>query len=355
MNTPLNKANIKKSGQNEHISLPETDNQDIHTQKEDTSHTAGSIILANIHTRDLINTQGRTFVSQLVGRIQNSANVLAERIQNTAHQLAKNVHSFAPNLVSHNKIQLVLAQGKLKGTESTITLQNNQPIATLAHSGQHTAQLKKMHPELFEKLPRSLKTTPSNTTHAQANKPALSHLMDTGDKPAELIVNNKRYNNIAQENTHTPNQAINQLSNTPGNIILTNIKTNEPINTQLHNLVSQLVERVQIVVPNLANQNSVQLVLDQGKLKGTEITITLQNNQLLVTLAHSGQHTELLQKMHPELLERLQRINTDQQVRIVTMSHEQHNQHSGREQGHQQESNQKSRILDYWLEEQENA
>lgn len=59
--------------------------------------------------------------------------------------------------------------------------------------------------------------------------------------------------------------------------------------------------------------------------------------------------------MHPELLERLQRINTDQQVRIVTMSHEQHNQHSGREQGHQQESNQKSRILDYWLEEQENA
>ena len=149
-------------------------------------------------------------------------------------------------------------------------------------------------------------------------------------------------------------QVANPSSNTPGNIILTNIKTSEPRNQQLHALVSQLVERIQILVPNLARQDRVQLVLEQGPLKGTEITILLQNNRLTITLVHSSQNAELLQQMRPELLERLQRINTDQQVRIIT-THEQQAHEGHQQQDQQQESSQKSRIVHDWLEEQNDA
>lgn len=158
----------------------------------------------------------------------------------------------------------------------------------------------------------------------------------------------------SQEEPHIQHHISAQQNNTPGQIILANLKMPEPMNQQLHNLVSQLIDKVQILVPNLGNQNRVQLVLEQGQLKGTEITITLQNNQLNVTLSHSGQHTELLQQLRPELLERLQKMNTDQQVRVITTSHEQAAQNDHQEQG-QHESSQKSRVFDLWLEEQENA
>ena len=158
----------------------------------------------------------------------------------------------------------------------------------------------------------------------------------------------------SQEEPHIQHHISAQQNNTPGQIILANLKTPEPMNQQLHNLVSQLVDKVQILVPNLGNQNRIQLVLEQGQLKGTEITITLQNNQLNVTLSHSNQHTELLKQLRPELLERLQKMNTDQQVRVITTSHEQAAQNGHQEQG-QHESSQKSRVFDLWLEEQENA
>ncbi|AQS40636.1 hypothetical protein Sps_05573 [Shewanella psychrophila] len=157
------------------------------------------------------------------------------------------------------------------------------------------------------------------------------------------------------EAIHIPNQASSQLNNAPGNIILANIKTSEPINQQLHTLVSQLVERIQILVPNITNQDRIQLILDKGQLKGTEITISLKNNQLTVTLIHSSQNAELLQHMRPELLDRLQRINIDQQVRVITTSHEQQAHGGQQEQGQQQESSQKSRIIHDWLEEQNDA
>ncbi|WP_394390392.1 hypothetical protein [Shewanella woodyi] len=157
------------------------------------------------------------------------------------------------------------------------------------------------------------------------------------------------------EEGHVVNQATSQTNNTPGNIILANIKTNEPLNQQLHTLVNQIVERIQILVPNLANQGRVQLVVDQGQLKGTEVSISLKNNQLTVTLVHSNQNAELLQQLRPELLERLQKINTEHQVRIITSHHEQPAHGGQQEQGQQQESSQKSRVINEWLEEQSDA
>lgn len=242
-------------------------------------------------------------------------------------------------------MSLLTPKERLKADEKHISINTEHAIKVAEKSLVHH----------FEQAMPAVKTTADNATNTRASHSVIGHLMNTEEKPAQRVTNERRHHNMAQESTGTQNQGISQANNTPGNIILANMKTSEPINTHLHSLVSQLVERVQILVPNLAGQNKVQLILEQGKLKGTEITITLQNNQLTVTLAHNGQHTELLKKMYPELLERLQRLNTDQHVRIVTMNNEQNAQHSDREQGHQQESNQKSRILDYWLEDQENA
>lgn len=152
---------------------------------------------------------------------------------------------------------------------------------------------------------------------------------------------------------------LDSLANTPGNIILANLKTPEPMDLQRHQLISQLIDKVQILIPSLSQsnqgQNRVQLVLEQGLFKGTEITISLQNNQLSVTLTHSTEHAQLLQHARPELLERLQKLNPDQQVRLVTSSQEQAAENRQQDQGQQQESSQKSRVFDTWLEEQENA
>ncbi|WP_445945822.1 hypothetical protein [Shewanella sp.] len=160
-------------------------------------------------------------------------------------------------------------------------------------------------------------------------------------------------------NLGTQKAPLDNLNNTPGNIILSNLKTPEPMSFERQQLISQLIDKVQILIPSLGHatpgQNRVQLVLEKGLLKGTEITISLQNNQLSVNLIHSNEHAQLLQHARPELLERLQKLNPELQVRIVTSSQEQTSEPSQQDQGQQQESSQKSRVFDTWLEEQENA
>ncbi|MPY25666.1 type III secretion system needle length determinant [Shewanella psychropiezotolerans] len=289
------------------------------------------------------------------------------------------------NTNSETDISLVSQTSRLKGSVNQ-TIDNKQSHLA-AESGQIPASLAasdlKPIPDKLgtsDKNPnmQSLRTlnTSSSPLPNDKNKPVLvikglvnpilTQVIDSkvSAKEFNTALSDTKLNSLGKqrpetpkdiEAVHIPTQANSQLNNVPGNIILANIKTSEPINQQLHTLVSQLVERIQILVPNIATQDRVQLVLDKGQLKGTEITISLKNNQLTVTLIHSSQNAELLQHMRPELLERLQRMNTDQQVRVITTTHEQQAHGGQQEQGQQQESSQKSRIIHDWLEEQNDA
>lgn len=279
---------------------------------------------------------------------------LSPQVQSATHRITATVEakdSKQPS--SSNPIQEL---GFTQHPMSTLgQLHSKEPIKGEASISDNTASVSTTHGQASSQALFVQAEKPSRSNSELSSTPLMTKPSRHVDNAPVLSSGSKMLKaEKSQEEPHIQHHISAQQNNTPGQIILANLKTPEPMNQQFHNLVSQLVDKVQILVPNLGNQNRVQLVLEQGQLKGTEITITLQNNQLNVTLSHSNQHTELLKQLRPELLERLQKMNTDQQVRVITTSHEQAAQNGHQEQG-QHESSQKSRVFDLWLEEQENA
>ncbi|WP_039975146.1 type III secretion system needle length determinant [Vibrio jasicida] len=136
-------------------------------------------------------------------------------------------------------------------------------------------------------------------------------------------------------------------STAQGDIILKNVETHAPQSrTQdVNELINKLVDKIYVSLPS-ANEKEVRLLLNEGQLKGGEISIKQDSSGYSVLIKQEHALSLINQTAKQELTERLQRLGIDQPIRIAVS--EQMNQ-----QQDQQRSRQQRSIYDEWKPEDE--
>ncbi len=136
-------------------------------------------------------------------------------------------------------------------------------------------------------------------------------------------------------------------SRTQGDIILKSLETQTTPKAvrDVNELISQLVDKIYVSLPK-ANDKEVRLLLNEGLLKGGEISIKQDSSGYSVLIKQEHAHSLISQNARVELSERLQRLGLDHPVR-VNISEQMNNQHD------QQHSRQQRNIYDEWNPEDE--
>ncbi len=136
-------------------------------------------------------------------------------------------------------------------------------------------------------------------------------------------------------------------SRTQGDIILKSLEaqTSPKALRDVNELISQLVDKIYVSLPK-ANDKEVRLLLNEGLLKGGEISIKQDSSGYSVLIKQEHAHSLISQNARVELSERLQRLGLDHPVR-VNVSEQMNNQHD------QQHSRQQRNIYDEWNPEDE--
>ena len=136
-------------------------------------------------------------------------------------------------------------------------------------------------------------------------------------------------------------------STAQGDIILKNVETHAPQNRaqDVNELINKLVDKIYVSLPS-ANEKEVRLLLNEGQLKGGEISIKQDSSGYSVLIKQEHALSLINQTAKQELTERLQRLGIDQPIRIAVS--EQMNQ-----QQDQQRSRQQRSIYDEWKPEDE--
>lgn len=136
-------------------------------------------------------------------------------------------------------------------------------------------------------------------------------------------------------------------SRTQGDIILKSLEAqaSQKAVRDVNELVSQLVDKIYVSLPK-ANDKEVRLLLNEGLLKGGEISIKQDSSGYSVLIKQEHAHSLISQNARVELSERLQRLGLDHPVR-VNISEQMNNQHD------QQHSRQQRNIYDEWNPEDE--
>ncbi|MGR5110407.1 type III secretion system needle length determinant [Vibrio jasicida] len=131
-------------------------------------------------------------------------------------------------------------------------------------------------------------------------------------------------------------------STAQGDVILKNVETHAPQSrTQdVNELINKLVDKIYVSLPS-ANEKEVRLLLNEGQLKGGEISIKQDSSGYSVLIKQEHALSLINQTAKQELTERLQRLGIDQPIRIAVS--EQMNQ-----QQDQQRSRQQRSIYDEW-------
>ncbi|MCE7729854.1 type III secretion system needle length determinant [Vibrio campbellii] len=136
-------------------------------------------------------------------------------------------------------------------------------------------------------------------------------------------------------------------STAQGDIILKNVETHAPQNRaqDANELINKLVDKIYVSLPS-ANEKEVRLLLNEGQLKGGEISIKQDSSGYSVLIKQEHALSLINQTAKQELTDRLQRLGIDQPIRIAVS--EQMNQ-----QQDQQRSRQQRSIYDEWKPEDE--
>ncbi|MHA2879701.1 type III secretion system needle length determinant [Vibrio campbellii] len=136
-------------------------------------------------------------------------------------------------------------------------------------------------------------------------------------------------------------------STAQGDIILKNVETHAPQNRaqDANELIDKLVDKIYVSLPS-ANEKEVRLLLNEGQLKGGEISIKQDSSGYSVLIKQEHALSLINQTAKQELTDRLQRLGIDQPIRIAVS--EQMNQ-----QQDQQRSRQQRSIYDEWKPEDE--
>ncbi|HGY9568988.1 TPA: type III secretion system needle length determinant [Vibrio harveyi] len=134
---------------------------------------------------------------------------------------------------------------------------------------------------------------------------------------------------------------------TQGDVILKSMEAQAPQSSarDVNELISKLVDKIYVSLPS-ANEKEVRLLLNEGQLKGGEISIKHDSSGYSVLIKQEHALSLINQNAKQELVERLQRLGIDQPIRISVS--EQMNQ-----QQDQQRSRQQRSIYDEWKPEDE--
>ncbi|HHP0469921.1 TPA: type III secretion system needle length determinant [Vibrio harveyi] len=134
---------------------------------------------------------------------------------------------------------------------------------------------------------------------------------------------------------------------TLGDVILKSMEAQAPQSSarDVNELISKLVDKIYVSLPS-ANEKEVRLLLNEGQLKGGEISIKHDSSGYSVLIKQEHALSLINQNAKQELVERLQRLGIDQPIRISVS--EQMNQ-----QQDQQRSRQQRSIYDEWKPEDE--
>ena len=134
---------------------------------------------------------------------------------------------------------------------------------------------------------------------------------------------------------------------TQGDVILKSMEAQAPQSSarDVNELISKLVDKIYVSLPS-ANEKEVRLLLNEGQLKGGEISIKYDSSGYSVLIKQEHALSLINQNAKQELVERLQRLGIDQPIRISVS--EQMNQ-----QQDQQRSRQQRSIYDEWKPEDE--
>ncbi|MEZ8041763.1 type III secretion system needle length determinant [Vibrio sp. 1F263] len=134
---------------------------------------------------------------------------------------------------------------------------------------------------------------------------------------------------------------------TQGDVILKSMEAQTPRSSarNVNDLISKLVEKIYVSLPT-ANEKEVRLFLNEGQLKGGEISIKHDSSGYSVLIKQEHALSLINPNAKQELVERLQRLGIEQPIRISIS--EQMNQ-----QQDQQRSRQQRSIYDEWKPEDE--
>ncbi|AXB31043.1 type III secretion system needle length determinant [Vibrio campbellii] len=136
-------------------------------------------------------------------------------------------------------------------------------------------------------------------------------------------------------------------STAQGDIILKNVEAHalQSRAQDANELINKLVDKIYVSLPS-SNEKEVRLLLNEGQLKGGEISIKQDSSGYSVLIKQEHALSLINQTAKQELTERLQRLGIDQPIRIAVS--EQMNQ-----QQDQQRSRQQRSIYDEWKPEDE--
>ncbi|WP_425665887.1 type III secretion system needle length determinant [Vibrio tubiashii] len=181
------------------------------------------------------------------------------------------------------------------------------------------------------------------------NSKSESNLSALGRGASSTEVKEITFERLETHSTPKTDAMQSQSSNvmTQGELILRSMtnQASQPTQRELSHLVKQLVEQIQVSLPNATTSKEVRLLLNDGQLKGGEIQIKLDNQGYSVTIRQDNALSVINQQARQELSERLNRLNLDQPIRI-TVTEQADQQHD------QQHSRQQRSIYEEWQPEE---
>lgn len=132
-----------------------------------------------------------------------------------------------------------------------------------------------------------------------------------------------------------------------GDIILRNVETQAPQSTvrDMNELINKLVDKIYVYLPS-ADKKEVHLLLNEGQLKGGEISIKQDSSGYSIMIKQEHALSLISQTAKQELIERLLSLGITQPIQISVS--EQMNQPKD-----QQHSRQQRSIYDEWKPEDE--
>lgn len=196
---------------------------------------------------------------------------------------------------------------------------------------------------------KNYKNTMVGNSASLGNSKNESNLSALGRGASSTEVKEITFERLETHSTPKTDAMQSQSSNvmTQGELILRSMtnQASQPTQRELSHLVKQLVEQIQVSLPNATTSKEVRLLLNEGQLKGGEIQIKLDNQGYSVTIRQDNALSVINQQARQELSERLNRLNLDQPIRI-TVTEQTDQQHD------QQHSRQQRSIYEEWQPEE---
>ena len=103
-----------------------------------------------------------------------------------------------------------------------------------------------------------------------------------------------------------------------GTVILSNISSTSTVNStkELVDLAKKLVDKIELSVSMLKDKSAVNITIDKGALKNTNVSVTLVNGELRVNVQHLAHQAAIVNQFSPLLMEALQKQSTEYKVLV---------------------------------------